>query len=147
MNNTYKLVIGDWSGDGHGKCQDFLYKTNKELSEIQQAYRDSCELTGVAFHHSHGRGWREICTNYDEYVINNETLELLLKHGMPDDMFENYPDEESQFVCSDDIAGLIMWFIGLSLENFEYEGVNSEIKAINGWWGGLNHQFGYGVFE
>ena len=42
------------------------------------------------------------------------------------------------------LATLIMWFISLSLDNFEYEKVE-DVPSINGWWGKLNHSFGYGI--
>ena len=42
-----KLVIGDWSGDGHGQSEEFVFETNKTVEEIGQAYKDSCKLTGL----------------------------------------------------------------------------------------------------
>lgn len=51
-------------------------------------------------------------------------------------------------------AELILWFCQQSLPTFKYEDFKEKtrksktaIQALNGWWGDLNVQFGYGLFE
>lgn len=39
----YKLVLGDWSDDGHGISKDFLFECNYDVHKIRQAYKDSCK--------------------------------------------------------------------------------------------------------
>jgi hypothetical protein len=68
--NKMYLVLGDWSNDGHGKHDKYLLESNVDVSVIQQAYKDSCKLTGVSFNHNEdytkrNRSW-EIA---DEYRI------------------------------------------------------------------------------
>lgn len=41
-----KLVLGDWSDDGNGKTEEFILEVNKTVAEIQEAYKQSCKLTG-----------------------------------------------------------------------------------------------------
>ena len=47
---VYKLVLGDWSKDGHKQSEDFLFDCNYDVHKIRQAYKDSCKKLGVAFH-------------------------------------------------------------------------------------------------
>ena len=48
----YKLVLGDWSDDGHGISKDFLFECNYDVHKIRQAYKDSCKKLGVTFNHN-----------------------------------------------------------------------------------------------
>ena len=38
MSKTINIQIGDWSGDGHGKCEDFHFKSNKSIKDVREAY-------------------------------------------------------------------------------------------------------------
>jgi len=51
MNKMY-LVLGDWSDDGHGKYEKVLVEVNKTIEEVQNAYKNSCKLTGISFNGS-----------------------------------------------------------------------------------------------
>ena len=156
--NKYKLVIGDWSDDGHGKCEDFLFEVNKPLEEIQQAYRDSVVLTGTKFHHNQDGSIPTdleakalaILTDYEEYRIPVEALDRLKTQGLELSFeygLEDWEDDGDSGVNGPEgVATLIMWFIKLSLPGLEYKLIKDDVPSINGWWGNLNHQFGYGVF-
>ena len=48
----YKLVLGDWSEDGHGISEDFLFECNYDVHKIRQAYKDSCRKLGVTFNYN-----------------------------------------------------------------------------------------------
>ena len=43
---VYKLVLGDWSKDGHKQSEDFLFDCNYDVHKIRQAYKDSCKKLG-----------------------------------------------------------------------------------------------------
>lgn len=32
------IQIGDWSGDGHGKCEDVFFESNLPTKEVREAY-------------------------------------------------------------------------------------------------------------
>lgn len=36
---VYKLVLGDWSKDGHKQSEDFLFDCNYDVHKIRQAYK------------------------------------------------------------------------------------------------------------
>lgn len=148
--NKFSLTIGDWSDDGHGKYDDFVVVVNKELKEIQEAYRNSCEKSGFRFHNNDNKHI-PLLTEYQEYAIKGEYFKELVDLGFNPDVLEEdlHGDYTSDYCTSaNDLANIMMWFISLSLEDFEYEFVPKErLPAINGWWGDLNHQFGYGIYE
>jgi len=52
MDRMY-IVLGDWSDDGHS--EKVLIESNKTVSEIQDAYRSSCNL--FSFKLSSGSLW------------------------------------------------------------------------------------------
>lgn len=48
----YKLVLGDWSEDGHGISKDVLIGCNcSNVNDIRNAYKASCRKLGVQFIH------------------------------------------------------------------------------------------------
>ena len=70
MNKMY-LVLGDWSGDGHGISEKVLIESNVSAQEIQEAYKASCKLTGVSFNHNND--YTGIKRSYDDnlkYHVN-----------------------------------------------------------------------------
>lgn len=46
---VYKLVLGDWSKDGHKQSEDFLFDCNYDVHKIRQAYKDSCKKLELHF--------------------------------------------------------------------------------------------------
>ncbi len=152
MNKMY-LVLGDWSNDGHGKTKKILYEVNHTVEKVQQAYKNSCKLTGISFNHDEDytglkRGWKEtkkyqICVEYENTQLPKEVIGILeafncplvndlkIANGYIEDMFND----------------LWWWFISLSLDNLHYTLVEDTIPVINGYWNkNLNVQFGYGLF-
>lgn len=156
--NKYKIVLGDWSHDGHNQSENFLFKTNYTQEQIQEAYRESCRKTGLQFHH---KQWKEdysdgtpLFTEYEEYWVSKEVHDGLVGLGIPEEIdlvtYDDEEDEEANYQCdgSDHLVLIILWFISLSLpEDFKYEIIKDDVPSINGWWGKLNHQFGYGLFN
>ena len=124
---VYKLVLGDWSKDGHKQSEDFLFDCNYDVHKIRQAYKDSCKKLGITF--NDGR----------DYTDNAGCLKDIEWRRVGCDYYIN----ETQ-----DCAKLIMNFIALSMpEDFTYKLTESEIEPINGYWNGeLNAQLGYGLF-
>lgn len=153
----YKLELGDWAEDGHGKTRDILFDCNYNVSKIRQAYKDSCKKLGVAFDHCVGytaikdndnTDSRLIWTEYEDYGITKTAFEILETHGC----FNGVPyyKDNGVYYIDDykDCAKLIMNFIALSMpEDFRYKLVKEpQIESINSWNDELNEQFGYGLF-
>lgn len=162
----YKLVLGDWSEDGHGESKDFCFECNHDVSEIRQAYKDSCKKLGITFNHNKNytgrklsyRSKRMIWTEYEENDMSKTAFDALYSagcfNGIPYEEWNYY--DETRYYIGDlrDCAMLIMNFIALSMpEDFTYNPVDTSIAdtriaPINGWWNPeLNVQFGYGLFD
>jgi len=138
-----KLNLGDWSQDGHNLTKVVILEVNKTVKEIQDAYRKSCKDSGVELH--------ELCSEYNDDVIDRETIEKLNNFGIDTlswvhDSYEVDNDDDVYF----NILGfrdLILDFIKVSLPDLTYEIVEDDIPNINGFWGDLNVSFGYGLFR
>lgn len=155
-----RLTIGDWSKDGHSISEDFIYKSNKSVEEIRQAYKNSCKLTELSFNHDedytglnlkYGTD-RQIATEYQSSTISELALEILKKYEIE---LKSEDGSEEYFIDGvDEFVDILIKFIKLSLPDLKLEEASykkSELKdipAINGWGNKeLNCQFGYGLFE
>lgn len=164
--NKFKVPIGDWSDDGHGKCDIFTVEANYTVGELQQAYKDSCKLTGISFNHGDdftglNLPWnhpesddRHIATEYEDYSISKLASTILLEHGI--DVWKGFNKdafkerENAPIDGSENLLDLIMKFINLSIpsKDLEYKIVGDDLPYLNGFWNpNLNVQFGYGLFS
>lgn len=154
----YKLVLGDWSDDGHGISKDFLFDCNYDVHKIRQAYKDSCRKLGVTFNYNEdytGLGLRygskrQVWTEYEDNSITKTAFEILNNVGCFDEI--DYYEDGSEYYLEEykDCAKLIMNFIALSMpEDFTYKLIEQQnYECINGYWNDeLNHAFGYGLFD
>jgi hypothetical protein len=58
MTNYIIFPIGDWSGDGHSCCADFLVKSEKTLDEVREVHFKENGFIG------------SLCEEYDDNKIN-----------------------------------------------------------------------------
>lgn len=161
------LVLGDWSDDGHGQSDVFGFEVNKTVEEIQEAYKQSCKLTGLSFNHNEDYteqfyDW-EIKNNYyaaTQYLcpfirqlfydkceeLDCPLLSKFVQRRYRCDTVYAF-DENDSFKHFMD---LWWWFVKLSLPDLEHEHCDSvpmDSPVINGYWNkGLNVQFGYGLY-
>lgn len=162
FNESYevKLVLGDWSDDGHGEYEVFGIISNYNVSILRKAYKNSCKLTGLTFNHNEDytgllKGkyghWRQLFTEYESSEIEPEACKILEEYSLIKK--NDWDEEEDCGICMDvdDVADLIMRFIALSMpEDFVYTFSDIGLKnaePINGFYNSeLNVQFGYGLF-
>lgn len=148
-----KLYVGDWSNDGHGKCEDYYIISSHPLEAIQQAYKDTCrkigvqlnsgeDFTGLERDNTHG-SWRHIATEYEDNEMNEDVMKVLVEHGCT--LYgEPLTIKSESYLGAEDMFELFMWFVTYSMpEDFQYERLEAE--SINGF-GNLNIQIGYGCF-
>lgn len=166
----FKFVIGDWSDDGHGKKDYVYFKSNKSANEIREAYWKSCFISGVAFHHSdYGNmsrynhmtkdyankdGYIEaikhrVLCDHDDNIISAVAMKSLRNFGLTENIFQDCSNEDGShsIVNAEDLATLLLWFIGKSIDNFQYSIIQDKVECINGFWSSdLNTGFGYGLY-
>lgn len=148
----YKLVLGDWSGDGHEQSIDVLFECNYDVHKIRQAYKDSCKKSCITFNHN--ENYTGLNFKKDDnrmvwtecYEISSTAFNILNRLNCFDGI--DYKECNHEYVIDSlcDCAKLIMNFIALSMpDDFTYEKVR--IEPINGYWNDeLNEQFDYGLF-
>lgn len=153
----FYLVLGDWSEDGHRLSDKLLMEANKGLSEMRQAYKDSCKKTGVSFNHNEDFTGKErnhkiaaqyhVCTELEEGTLTQEIRNVFEEYECP------YLEEatKDEWIMEKKVfADLLMWFISLSLPGLEWKQIPivDETPVLNGYWNEeLNVQFGYGLYQ
>lgn len=157
-----KIVIGDWSEDGHEESEEFGLLSNYDVSKLRKAYKKSCKLTGLTFNHNEdytglleGKygSWRQLFTEYESCEIEPEACKILEEYGLIKK--DDWDEENDGGICMpdpEDCADLIMRFIALSMpKDFVYSFADIGLQKatpINGYWNKeLNVQFGYGLFD
>ena len=165
------ITIGDWSEDGHNHYDVFSYQASHPIPEQQKAYLKSVKKTGVAFDHTNANGPYAMCVEWKSNVISPFHIELLRRHAGIDQSKAGDCGPGGFFATPEDMPPLILWFIGVSIPGFQFEDIRqikvkekvvekgevpyyspsawlerSQGKILNGWWGKLNHQFGYGCY-
>lgn len=146
-----KLVIGDWSKDGHSQSREVVYEVNKTVLEVQEAYKASCLLTTVRFDQSTPTGVKRDYQEQDKYQVAVEYEQTTLSKEAYD-ILKSYIPEIDNYVCDEfyfeDYEGLWWAFVKISLPDVTYSEEKSDIPNINGWWDdNLNESFGYGLFS
>lgn len=140
----FKIPVGDPSKDGHNQCEYVIIESNKSEQEIKEAYKKSCELTGLVFTSNtevvvDGKvlTWRDkeykdrcVCTDYDSYDSSDLAKEILNKYNVDGHIDGDY----------DNLVETFLNFIKISLPDFEYKLINDNIPVL-----GLT--IGYGLFD
>lgn len=154
MKQIVKLPIGDWSQDGHSRYDILYFEVNKPISEIRQAYKDSCKLTGLQLH---AGGKKEnytslpeqdvyhnplqICTEVEDFIPSEEAIKILERHNI------NFVLNEYRKLNIDSFSELFMKFCKLSLPDFEWKRIDKDIEPIVGFWNPeLNISIGTGLY-
>lgn len=157
MKKEYKmyLVLGDPSGDGHMQTEKILLESTHPVEDIRKAYRDSCKLTGISFHHAEDdftgikRDWREadkyhIATEYEENRVPDTCADILKTFGIIVPKRDEDKEAYKQFYNKNDwFTKLWISFVKLSLPELEMDFY--EIPSINTTVE-MDVQLGYGLF-
>ena len=92
MSTTFKLPIGDWSGDGHRQCEYYIVESNKPIDAVREAHFNIIEKTGIDIN--------SICSCTEEDQIDEDLMEMLKSMGFTPS--NRYGDET--ILCADDMA-------------------------------------------
>lgn len=78
--HTFTLPIGDWSDDGHGKCDYYTVESNMSVEEVREIHFKIEEVTGVNI--------EKVCSEYDVSYIpaDSRLITLLEEEGKMDKM-------------------------------------------------------------
>lgn len=144
----FKIPIGDWSDDGHGKHEDYLIESNKPLEEVKELYFQACDKLGFTLD---GHGSLSPCSEYEESTMKEETVDRLIKFGIDitneqKKMWtEDYVDIEEMcqlvlnLIKTQDKDLLLKIIPNKNFPMFQHYGVDEKKRHIG--------YFGYGLFN
>jgi hypothetical protein len=157
MEYKFKLPIGDWSGDGHGKADWFTISSSHPLQEVREAYIKATEKVGFSLE---GDGEKVPCGEYQEWTFPAERLTEMglgedpyYKERIEDAYNTDYPDYLGKVddVSSDFFAQMVIDFIMVHNPEIKLEITNEGLEMFQ--WYGFDKKnrhlgyFGYGLFE
>lgn len=96
----FSIPVGDFSDDGHGKCEYYEYSSNKPIEDIREAYFSAKEKLGKAYPEI-------VCENHEENTVDEDLQDELEALG-----FQFDDNEESPYCLVDnDMLKLTEWFL------------------------------------
>lgn len=129
MEHTCQFVVGDDSEDGHGKIKTFLFKTNLNVTEIHQAYRDAVQMVGFDF-------TSNVACDYQDNNILMEDFELLKSKGIDVDLSDYMmKGDTSIYLSPENYLKFYLKYCKLGNPEFEYEEINTKNKIDIGGYG------------
>lgn len=67
MQYKFRLPIGDWSNDGHGRCEYFTVLSNKDVDKVREFHFKAMQIFDL----------RDIFAQYQENYIDEEILKTI----------------------------------------------------------------------
>ena len=147
MEHTFKINIGDYSDDGHGKNKVVIVNSTKSVKDVLNAFISSGRKLGVVEDTVYPEFL--IAQNYEDTSLSNEYSEALRAAGIEfEDITFNDADEDEEPQYHIDgvhaIVHLVMRIAQKELD-FEYQIDDRTIPSFNGY-DGAGPQIGYGLF-
>lgn len=143
--HIFKIVIGDWSGDGHSQADDYHVESNKPVEAVREAYfaakaklpKQLCP--------------EEFCNRYEEGALPDEVFKLMAKHGFKVEV-DCVTDEGTDYVFhGEHMAEYVQWFCQQGDPGLVLKPVLNEIPMLQfyGFDEKKRHigQFGYGMYH
>lgn len=103
-----QIAVGDWSGDGHGKCDYFTFQIPEGfcVQDVREAYfqsmKDHPDLDPGSF-----------CEEYEDSTVPDEIIAKARKLGF--EWTEHGFEWDGEVTAEiDGFADYVAWFIGLS---------------------------------
>lgn len=145
LPHKFALKMGDWSDDGHGEEATVTFQCSHSLENLERAYLESVQNTGISFHNARNRSEKnpvEICTEYEQCGLSPAEQKKLAGLGYDLSKISNVGQLEPQ-----ELADVILWFIKLSLPALEYTQKDYRVtKRMPRFYAPNNSNFGYGLF-
>ena len=138
MQYRHRVIIGDWSDDGHGKCDNIEFSSNLTREEIQDAYEKAKAEHKVDF--------ALFCNEYEDDKLPDDVSDRLKNAGIDVDAIRKeggdfwYNDQWDTFGVRSFFL-LLMEFIKCGNPNFVYIPDESAPYLKLG-----NSQMGYGLY-
>lgn len=149
MNNIWKIPIGDWSDDGHGKCNWFTVKSNFTVEQARESYFKAVEKSNLDIADEIACDYRNSSVSQKVLELLPEFVECLDKKGLIEDWNK---DEEPEYYVVDagSMAEIVCLFIQKFTPEFRYKIIEDTIPMLPFY--GFDKKdrhmgfFGYGLF-
>ncbi len=144
MDYEFKIAIGDWSGDGHGKSDHYTYKTNKPIEEVREAYFSAIKKLGKDYPGT-------ICQNYEDSSVTPEVIAELKERGFTFTRHDDEEDDGTIYPYQDGMLELTEWFLKQGDPELKLEGCNEDQPTL--YFYGYDEKdrhigyIGYGLFD
>lgn len=92
MEYKFEICIGDWSGDGHGQNESFLFGSNKPIEEVREAYFLA------------KKDFKNLCPENFAYsdFLSDEEIKIIISTG--------FILEEEDSCSPEEMARYVAWF-------------------------------------
>lgn len=137
MSYKFRMSIGDWSDDGHGKHEDFIIQSNAPIEIVREAHWKAPFVTGVNI--------EELCSEYEETHVEDDVVEKLRELGFEfDSEWGAYPTPYEMarlwvFLLEKADPYLELEIVTDDIPSFHFYGVDEKNRHIG--------QVGYGLFD
>jgi hypothetical protein len=157
----YKIVLGDWSGDGHGISETYYVDVTgpHTIDQLRENYQCNVAALGFSPH--------DIAEEYEDSSIKPEHAEKLLEAGIDPNVVnhdlstqEDYDKKKAEYAEFDtygtawravekfwlpgartidatDMIDICMFFVLNGLDDVNYEIVKDETPTLLGGWDGF----------
>lgn len=134
--HKFKIAIGDWSDDGHGKCEYFQAASEKPIGEVREAYFRALAALPE-------KSPESFCNTYEDSEVTERVRGLMESAGI------DLRDEE--MLCPEDMAQYVVWFLNQGDPELRCTLVPDDVPTLHrfGYDGSGRHigGFGYGLFQ
>lgn len=119
----FKLPIGDWSDDGHGKCDKYLIESNT----------DPVNLVDMYIHLDKKMKIGEFCAEYQDRNLTEDQVDMIKEMGLDPD---KYVDESRYFhEGTRGMAKLILDSLMIENPSVKMKIVHENVIEFNNWFG------------
>lgn len=123
---TLKVTIGDYSDDGHGKCDDFIIDFSHDKETLLANYEKNKELFQMDPE-------EDFCCDYEDNTISDDYIQRLIDHGL--DIYLENKDSDVHYLGNDEFFAILMFLYGYGLDDFTWTVVNFESLHCGGGYG------------
>lgn len=101
---SFRVPIGDWTGDGHGNCIWYRASATRPISDVREAFFRAREMLRVDLHPE------VICSEYGKMTIS-QALVKEIKDLAGINLSYEETQEDLLYVETDTLAEYVVWFI------------------------------------
>lgn len=116
----FRMSIGDWSDDGHGKHEDFIVSSNAPVQVVREAHFAMQDKIGFCI--------EDVCSDYQDPAIEPKIEKIITNLGFE---LEDYDDDGIAYTCSNEMARLWIFLLQKVDPNLELRIINDEIPTLH----------------